>query len=74
MEAEIRQVFTETRQKLQALWAVPCIANACYPRVVQTHVALINLEGPGAGSSPQLPALGQASFGRSQPEEEALGN
>jgi hypothetical protein len=74
MEEKIHRVFTETRQALHATWAVPSIANACYPMVVRTCVALLNLEGPGAGSSPELPALGQASFGRSELEEGASGN
>jgi hypothetical protein len=74
VEAEIRRVFSETRQKLHTLLAVPCIANTGYPRAVRTHVAPINLKGPGAGSSPELPALRQASFGGSEPEEEASGN
>jgi hypothetical protein len=66
-EAEIHQVFAKTRQKLHTLWAVPYIANAGYPRAVRTRVALINLEGPGARRSPELPVLGQASFGGSEP-------
>jgi hypothetical protein len=37
-------------------------------------MALLNLEGPGAGSSPELPAPGQAPLGRSESEEEASGN
>jgi hypothetical protein len=68
VEAEICRVFTKTRQKLHAMWVVPCIANVRYPRAVQTGVAPINLEGPGPRSSPELPALGQASFGRSERE------
>jgi hypothetical protein len=67
-------VFTATRQALHAMWAVPCITNARYPRAVQTCMAPLDLEGPGAGSSPELPALGQVSFGRSEPEVGAFGN
>jgi hypothetical protein len=73
-EAEICWVFRETRQALHTMWAVPYIANACYPRAVQTRVVPLTLEGPGAGSPPELPALGQASFGRSEREEGAPGN
>jgi hypothetical protein len=73
-KAEIRWVFTETRQVLHAVWAAPCIVNAGYPRTVQTRVAPLNLEGPGARSSPKLPALGQAPLGRLESEEEASDN
>jgi hypothetical protein len=41
---------------------------------MQTRVVPINLEGPGAGSSREQPAIGQASFGRSELEEEASVN
>jgi hypothetical protein len=37
-------------------------------------MAPITLEGPGAESSPELPAFGQASFRRSELEEGASGN
>jgi hypothetical protein len=74
VEADIRWVFTETRQNLHTVWAVPCIVNAGHPRAVRTCVAPLNLEGPGAGSSPELPAPGQAPLGRSESEEEAPGN
>jgi hypothetical protein len=64
-------VFTETRQVLRV---VPYIMNAGYPRAVWTHVAPLCLEGPGTGSSPELPALGQAPLERSESKEEASGN
>jgi hypothetical protein len=57
MEAEIRRVFMETRQVLHAVWAMPCIVNAGYPRAVRTRVAPLCLEGPGARSSNELPAV-----------------
>jgi hypothetical protein len=34
----------------------------------------LTLEGPGAGSSPELPTVSQASFGRSEREEGSPGN
>jgi hypothetical protein len=54
--------------------AAPCIANARYPRAGRTRVAPLTLEGPGARSSPELPASGQVSARESEPEEEAFGN
>jgi hypothetical protein len=63
----------ETHQKLRALWAVPCIVNAGYPRAVQTRMAPLCLEGPGAGSSNELPALGQEPLERLESKEEAFG-
>jgi hypothetical protein len=36
---------------MHAMLAVPYIANACYPRAMQTRVVPLDLEGPGARSS-----------------------
>jgi hypothetical protein len=69
VEAEIRRVFTETHLVLHAVWVAPCIVNAGYPRMVRTHVGPLSLEGPGAGSSPELLTLGQVPLGRSEFEE-----
>jgi hypothetical protein len=66
-------VFVETRQALHSMWVVPCIANSSYPMAVWTPVAPLNLEGPGAGGSPDLPALGQVSVRRPELEKEASG-
>jgi hypothetical protein len=73
-EGEIHLVFTETRQVLRAVWATPYIVNAGYPRAVRTHVAPLCLEGPGDGSSPKMPAPGQAPLERSESKEEASSN
>jgi hypothetical protein len=74
VEADIHQVFIETHQVLHAMWVAPYIANAGYPRAVRTRMAPLNLEGLGAGSSPKLPAPGQAPLGRSESKEEASDN
>jgi hypothetical protein len=58
-------VFTVTRQALHAMWAVPCIANACYPMAAQTRVVSLSLEGSGARSTHELSALGQVALRRS---------
>jgi hypothetical protein len=68
-EAEICRIFAETRQKLHTLWAVPCIINASYPRVVRTRVATLCLEGPGAGSSNELTAPGQGHLRDQSPRK-----
>jgi hypothetical protein len=73
-EAEIGWIFMETCQKLRALWAVPCIVNASYPRAVRTRMAPLCLEGPGAGSSNELPAPSREPLERSESWEEASGN
>jgi hypothetical protein len=67
-------VFTENRQPLHAMWAVPCIANACYPKAVRTRMVSLALEGPRAGSSPELAAPGQVAVRRLESMEEASGN
>jgi hypothetical protein len=67
-------VFTETRQALHSMWAVPCITNTRYPRAMWTLVTPINLDGLGSGSSPELPASGQVTTRELEPEEEAFGN
>jgi hypothetical protein len=73
-EAEIARIFTETSQKRRALLEVPCIINAGYPRALRTCVAHLCLEGPGAGSTDELPAPGQKPLERSESNEEASGN
>jgi hypothetical protein len=65
-EAEIGRIFAKTCQKLRALWAVPCIVNAGYPRAVRTRMAPLCLEGPGAGSSNELLAPGREPLERSE--------
>jgi hypothetical protein len=59
---------------MHAIWATPCIINAGYPRAVQTRVAPLCLEELGAGSSPELPAPGQAPLEKSESKEEASAN
>jgi hypothetical protein len=73
-EADIRRVLTETRQVLHTISTTPCIVNMGYPRAVWTRVAPLCLEGLGAGSSLELPALGQAPLERSESKKEAFGN
>jgi hypothetical protein len=65
-------VFIETRQVLHAVWATPCIVNAGYPRAVRTHVAPLCLEGPGDGSSNELPTIGHEPFENQIPRKKLL--